>query len=174
MIDDVSEILETRFWEEDAGLYLDEANQDWSPFSTYRGMNSNMHMTEALLTAFEATGREIYLERAGSILDFFLGKVAPAKDWRLPEHYGKDWQIDRVYSENPMFRPASTTPGHSFELGRLQLQHWDLAGRPNDGSVERARRVVDSALTTDTRHLKAKSGAAFRTTSDKTSNSNPL
>ncbi|MEX0367898.1 MAG: AGE family epimerase/isomerase [Ruegeria sp.] len=147
LIGDVCEVLDRHFWDEEAGLFRDEFNRDWTPFSTYRGMNANMHGVEALLTAFEATGQEVFLQRAGRILDFFLTRVAPAENWRLPEHYTEDWQIDRDYSGNPMFRPAGTTPGHSFELGRLLLQHWDLNGRPEDGSPDRARRVIEQALT---------------------------
>ena len=61
LIDDVTEVLDQRFWEDDAGLFADELNRDWSPYSNYRGMNANMHGVEALLTAYEATGRERYL-----------------------------------------------------------------------------------------------------------------
>ena len=147
LIADVTDVLDQRFWEADAGLFADEWNRDWSPFSDYRGMNANMHGVEALLTAFEATGREQYLEQAGCILTFFIDGTAPTENWRLPEHYTENWQIDRGYSGNPMFRPAGTTPGHSFELARLLLQYWDLTGRPDDGSTERAWRLVEQALT---------------------------
>ena len=146
LIDDATAVLDAHFWEEGPGLFCDEWNRDWTPFSTYRGMNANMHGVEALLAAYEATGREVYLARAGRILDFFLGRIAPAEGWRLPEHYTADWQIDRAYSGNPMFRPHGTTPGHSFELARLLLQHWDLAGRPGGDAPATARAVVQRAL----------------------------
>ena len=147
LIDDVTSVLNQRFWEEGAGLFADEWNRDWSPFSTYRGMNANMHAVEALLTAFEATGREDYMKKAGQILDFFIGKIGQNEGWRLPEHYTKDWQVDRSYSGDPMFRPAGTTPGHSFELARLLLQYWDLRGRPDDASCEAAWALTERALT---------------------------
>ncbi|GHF01174.1 mannose-6-phosphate isomerase [Aliiroseovarius zhejiangensis] len=146
LIHDVTETLERRFWEDDAGLFADEWNRDWSPFSTYRGMNANMHAVEALLTAYEATGRDQYLAKAGRILAFFIGRIAPSEGWRLPEHYTADWQVDRTYSGNPMFRPAGTTPGHSFELARLLLQYWDLRGRPDDGSRDAAWALTERAL----------------------------
>lgn len=147
LIGDVWQVLERHFWEDGPGLFCDEWNRDWTPFSTYRGMNANMHGVEALLTAYEATGREEFLSRAGRILDFFTTRIAPAEGWRLPEHYTETWQIDRSYAGNPMFRPAGTTPGHSFELGRLLLQYWDLSGRPEDGSPDRARQLIERALT---------------------------
>ena len=147
LIDDVSAILDTRYWADNHGLFADEWNRDWSPFSTYRGMNANMHGVEALLTAFEATGRESYRTMAGRILDFFVYRIAATENWRLPEHYTADWQIDRGYSGNPMFRPHGTTPGHSFELARLLLQYWDLSGRPDDTSQDVAWTLVERALT---------------------------
>lgn len=147
LIDDATAVLDAHFWEEGPGLFADEWNRDWTPFSTYRGMNANMHGVEALLTAYEATGRDVYLERAGRILDFFLRRMAPAEGWQIPEHYTGDWSVDRDYDGDPMFRPAGTTPGHSFEMARLLLHYWDLAGRPDDGSLDIARNIVDRALT---------------------------
>lgn len=146
LLADASEVLDRHYWDEEAGLFRDEYARDWQPFSTYRGMNANMHGVEALLAAYEATGEAVYLDRARRIFDFFLGRIAPAEGWRIPEHYTEDWQIDRAYEGNPMFRPAGSTPGHSFEMGRLQLQLWDLAGRPDDGSPARARKLVQQAL----------------------------
>lgn len=146
LIDDITDVLDRHYWEEDAGLFCDEWNRDWTPFSNYRGMNANMHGVEALLAAFEATGREKYLANAGRILDFFTAKKAPAENWRLPEHYTSAWSIDRDYAGNHMFRPAGTTPGHSFELGRLLLQYWDLVGRPQSDAPHNARKLIEQAL----------------------------
>lgn len=147
LIADVRAVLERHFWEEGPGLFCDEWNRDWTPFSTYRGMNANMHGVEALLAAHEATGEQIFLTRAGRILDMFTARMAAAHGWRIPEHYRQDWQVDPGYSGNPMFRPAGTTPGHSFEFGRLLLQWWDLAGRPAGDAPDRARRLIEQALT---------------------------
>ncbi len=146
LIADAAAALDRHFWEEAPGLLADEWNRDWTPFSDYRGMNANMHGVEALLAAHEATGDTLYLARAGRILDFFLRRIAPLHGWRLPEHYRADWSIDRDYSGNPMFRPAGTTPGHSFEMARLLLQWWDLAGRPDDGAPAIARSIAETAL----------------------------
>jgi len=101
---------------------------------------------EAHLAAYEATGVETYLHRAGRILDFFTDKIAGAYNWRLPEHYHADWSVDPAYSGDPMFRPAGTTPGHSFELGRLLLQHWDLSSRTDNTAPDRARNLIYTAL----------------------------
>jgi sulfoquinovose isomerase len=147
LLADVDRVLDAHFWEEDRGLFCDEWNRDWTPFSSYRGMNANMHGTEALLAAYEATGREKFLHRAGRILNFFVDQIAPKEGWRLPEHYTENWEIDREYSENPMFRPAGTTPGHSFELARLLLQFNELLGEGGDAErVDVARKLIYRAL----------------------------
>ncbi|WP_240637837.1 AGE family epimerase/isomerase [Paracoccus aestuarii] len=146
LFDDITRVLDAHFWDEDAGLFRDEFTRDWRPFSTYRGMNANMHGVEALLAAHEATGARVFLDRAGRILDFFVTRQAAARDWRIPEHYGADWRPDPDYAGDPMFRPAGTTPGHSVEMARLTLHWWDLAGRPDDGTPDRARALVDRAL----------------------------
>lgn len=147
LIADASEVLEKHFWDSAVGLFADEFTQDWQPFSTYRGMNANMHGTEALLGAFEATGDRVYLEQAGRILDFFLQSTASKYDHRIPEHYNSDWEVDVNYSGDPMFRPAGTTPGHSFEWARLGLQYWDLCGCPeNENWPDVARKLTQRAL----------------------------
>ncbi|MEM8537371.1 MAG: AGE family epimerase/isomerase [Pseudomonadota bacterium] len=146
LLADVQAVLEQRFWEDGPGLLSDEWNRDWTPFSDYRGMNANMHGVEALLAAFEATDDALFLDRAGRILDFFTGQIAPKHGWRLPEHYRADWTIDRDYAGDHMFRPAGTTPGHSFELGRLLLQYWDLRGRPDTDAPQKARALISQAL----------------------------
>ncbi|PTQ73324.1 AGE family epimerase/isomerase [Celeribacter persicus] len=137
--------IDMHFWDEGTGRLRDEFRRDWTVFSKYRGMNANMHGIEAFLSAFEATGDEVFLLRAGRILTFFTNEIAPAYGWHLPEHYTAEWAVDRSYAGDPMFRPAGTTPGHSFELGRLLLQYWDLSGRPNTDAPRIARRLIETA-----------------------------
>ena len=139
-------VIDRHFWDEQHGLLRDEFTRDWRPFSTYRGMNANMHGVEAFLAAFVATGERTYLVRAGRILDFFLGQMAPEHGWRVPEHYDEEWRPDPAYQGNPMFRPAGTTPGHSLELGRLQIEHWHLSGRHGDDALARARKLIEQGL----------------------------
>lgn len=146
LLSDISEVLDRHYWDEAAGLLRDEFTRDWQVFSTYRGMNANMHGVEALLAAHEATGEGEYLSRARRILDFFIGGQAVAQDWRIPEHYDADWRPDPAYAGNPMFRPAGTTPGHSFEMARLHLQCWDQSGRPATNAPAEARHLVETAL----------------------------
>ena len=51
MIDDVTEVLRARFWEEEPGAIREGFDADWSETEAYRGQNCNMHLTEALMAA---------------------------------------------------------------------------------------------------------------------------
>jgi sulfoquinovose isomerase len=129
LLADITEILETRFWEAAHGASAEEFAADWSPISAYRGQNSNMHLTEALMGAFEATGDRGYLQKAESVADLILRRMAGSEHWRVPEHYRADWTIDREYKGSDMFRPYGTTPGHWLEWARLAMQLWELGER---------------------------------------------
>lgn len=146
MLADVSEVLDARFWEADHGAIAEEFAADWTPVPGYRGQNSNMHLTEALMAAHEATGERLYLERAESIADLVIRRAAGAAGWRLPEHFTESWEVDRGYSGNEMFRPAGTTPGHSLEWARLLLQLWSLGGRRLDWAPDAARGLFAQAM----------------------------
>jgi sulfoquinovose isomerase len=132
LLTDVSEIIRTRFWEEAYGASAEEFTSDWKPIDAYRGQNSNMHLTEALMAAFEATNDATYLRMAERIAELIIRRHAAENDWRLPEHFTERWEINRDYSGSPMFRPYGTTPGHSLEWARLLLQLWELGGRKLD------------------------------------------
>ena len=132
LIADVSQVLDAKFWEKAPGAYADEFRDDWKPFSNYRGQNANMHMTEALMAAFEATGEADYLVRAESVAELILRRHAAAAGWRVPEHYTADWAVDTRYKGSEMFRPHGYTPGHALEWTRLALQLWTLGGQRLD------------------------------------------
>ena len=139
LLDDVRTVLETRFWDAEAGATSEEYNEDWQPISDYRGQNSNMHLTEALMAAFEATGDRDFLSRAESIARLIIDRHARALGWRVAEHFDSGWQIDRAYRGDPMFRPQGTTPGHALEWSRLLVQLWELGGRGQAWMIEAAR-----------------------------------
>lgn len=145
LIGDVMEIIDARFWDHAQGRMKEEYTRDWQVFSTYRGMNANMHMAEALLAATEATGDRGYMQRARGIFDFFVGKVGAAHSWRLPEHFTEDWRVDPAYEGNPMFRPKGATPGHAFELSRLILQLRDMQGGNDPQLLDWARSLYAGA-----------------------------
>lgn len=129
LLADATDVLLCRFWDEVSGATTEEYEADWSPLGDYRGQNSNMHLTEALMAAFEATGSGRYLEMAERIAALIIGRHARAEGWRVAEHFTSGWEIDRAYAGDPMFRPAGTTPGHALEWARLLVQLWELGGR---------------------------------------------
>ena len=118
---------------------------DWQPISKYRGQNSNMHLTESLMAAFEATGDSSWLEMAESIASLVIGKRAAENGWRVAEHFNEKWELDRDYANGDVFRPYGTTPGHSLEWTRLLLQLWELGGRRLAWLPEAAKAVFDRA-----------------------------
>ncbi|MCT8330991.1 AGE family epimerase/isomerase [Albidovulum sediminis] len=129
LIEDATAILNQRFWDEAAGATTEEYGADWQPLGSYRGQNSNMHLTEALMAAYEATAEPDYLRKAERIAGLIIDRHARSLGWRVAEHFRADWSVDRDYAGDPMFRPAGTTPGHALEWSRLLIQLWELGGR---------------------------------------------
>ncbi|HSX63460.1 MAG TPA: AGE family epimerase/isomerase, partial [Pseudoxanthomonas sp.] len=108
------ELLETRYWEPEHGLYRDEATREWQ-FSTYRGQNANMHMCEAMLAAYEASHERRYLERALQLADHMTRRQAAQSEGLVWEHYDARWQPDWNYNRHDpkhLFRPWGFQPGH--------------------------------------------------------------
>jgi len=129
LLADVTQVLEERFWKEKDGAVAEEFARDWSPISQYRGQNSNMHLTEALMAAFEATGERSYLEKAERIAELIIRQHAASLGYRVAEHFHADWSLDRDYRGYDVFRPYGTTPGHWLEWARLLLQLWAIGGK---------------------------------------------
>ena len=146
LLSDVSNVILERFWEEAHGAAAEEFTADWKPLGPYRGQNSNMHLTEALMAAFEATGDPNYLGMAERIADLIVRRHAGANGWRLPEHFTADWRLDRDYSGSPVFRPYGVTPGHWLEWSRLMLQLWELGGRKLDWAPGAAKALFGQAV----------------------------
>jgi sulfoquinovose isomerase len=145
LLADVSEVLRTRFWERAHGAVAEEFAPDWKPISRYRGQNSNMHLTEAMMAAFEATGERAYLDMAESIATLVIKKLAAANGWRVAEHFNEDWTLDRDYANGDVFRPYGTTPGHSLEWTRLLIQLWELGNRRLAWLPDAAKALFDRA-----------------------------
>lgn len=126
------------FWNEEEGLARDLWNIDFTKLDDYRGLNSNMHTVEAFLAVADITGSETYRIRCGRIIDHVI-EWASNNNWRIPEHFSKEWVADLEYSkETPddPFKPYGATPGHGLEWARLITQ-WALStykSTPSDAS----------------------------------------
>lgn len=139
LLADVTEVLRKRFWDNEIGATREEYGHDWSVISDYRGQNSNMHLTEALMAAFEATGDSEYLLMAERIAGLIIDRHAREQGWSVAEHFDGEWNVDRAYSGDPMFRPRGTTPGHALEWSRLLIQLWQLGGQRRSWMPEAAK-----------------------------------
>jgi mannose/cellobiose epimerase-like protein (N-acyl-D-glucosamine 2-epimerase family) len=146
MISDVTEIIETRFWEEEHGAIAEEFKADWSSVPGYRGQNSNMHMTEALMAAFEATDDSAYLDKAVRIADLIINRKARQTGFRVGEHFDENWNLLKDYKGNEMFRPSGTTPGHWLEWARLLLQLHALTDRQYDWLPQAAEALFAQSM----------------------------
>ncbi|HTJ56660.1 MAG TPA: AGE family epimerase/isomerase [Devosiaceae bacterium] len=146
MLADITEILDTRFWEERHGAIAEEFSRDWVAVPNYRGQNSNMHLTEALMAAFEATGDKNYLDKAQSIAKLIIHDRAGELGFRVAEHFDADWQLDLNYQGSEMFRPSGATPGHWLEWARLTLQLWILGGKVHDWMPGAAASLFRNAI----------------------------
>jgi sulfoquinovose isomerase len=147
MLADITEVINTRFWEDVHGAVSEEYARDWSKITDYRGQNSNMHLTEALMAAFEATGNRDYLTKAERIASLIIGRHAAALDYVVAEHFDSSWELDRSYKGSDMFRPAGTTPGHWLEWSRLLVQLWVLGGKAQAWLPDAASKLFRSAVT---------------------------
>ena len=129
LLDAAADVVERRFWDEAAGRCRESWAPDWSADEPYRGANSNMHLVEAFLAVFDATGERVWAERALRMARFFVHEVAAARDWRLPEHFDADWRVLADYNTDDRahpFRPYGVTVGHVLEWARL-LVHLEAA-----------------------------------------------
>mgnify|MGYP006169782331 CR=1 FL=1 len=128
------------------GLYADEATADWQVLP-YRGQNANMHLCEALLAAYDATGETRYLDRAALLAEHITVRQAALADGLVWEHYRADWSVDWDYNKDDksnIFRPWGFQPGHLTEWAKLLLLLDQR--RPRADHLPRARLFFDTAM----------------------------
>jgi len=115
--------------------------------SSYRGQNANMHMCEALLAAWQATGDVRYLDRAEHLAHLFAFELAEQSGGQIWEHYDEQWTVDMAFNidcPNDRYKPWGFQPGHQTEWAKLLLiLH---AERPNIKWVKKAQSLYDQAL----------------------------
>ncbi|MCC2593915.1 AGE family epimerase/isomerase [Tessaracoccus sp. OS52] len=121
LLDLALRVQSDHFWDEQAGLVVEQWNAEWSELDDYRGVNSNMHTVEGYLAAGDVTGDATWHARAARI----AGRVAEwarGNQWRIPEHFTPDWQPmlehNRDQPAHP-FQPYGATVGHGLEWARL-------------------------------------------------------
>ncbi|WP_280189546.1 AGE family epimerase/isomerase [Delftia sp. PS-11] len=146
-LDELVVTMERRLYDPAHGLYADLAGADWQ-LDGYRGQNANMHACEAMLCAFEATGRSWFLERADSLAQAvtvrLAGQSARGEVW---EHYRADWSPDWQYNRDDHsdgYRPWGHLSGHQTEWAKLLLMLDRHRRAP--WHLQRAQALFDGAL----------------------------
>ena len=125
LLDEALATYDKHFWNDEIGLAVDTWNTEFTELDPYRGLNANMHTTEAFLAVADVTGNEEYRERAGRIIDHVVS-WASNNSWRIPEHFTADWQPDLECNHDKpddQFKPYGATPGHGIEWARLITQY---------------------------------------------------
>lgn len=131
---------------EETFTFLDESLEDrnmrgfleTSQGEGLRRTNPHMHLLEAFLAWYEATGNRQYLRRAARIIDLFRSHFFDADSWTIGEYFDDDW------------KPAAgekgqwTEPGHHFEWAALLVDFAHKSGQKD--LVGYARKLYASAI----------------------------
>ncbi len=115
------------------------ANGGWHegvPPSQPRRQNPHMHLMEAFMACYEATGRQLYLKLASDVYDLFCKHFYDEKNGVLLEFFNSDWS------------PANETghlivPGHMMEWCWLLRNYEKLTGTD---TAEYAANLYSNAL----------------------------
>ncbi|AEV84762.1 sugar isomerase [Actinoplanes sp. SE50] len=123
--------LVRHFWDPVHQMFADAWDTGWQRLDDYRGLNANMHAVEAMLAAYDATGRTDCLDRALAISERAVSR-GREHGWRLPEHFDARWNARLDYHRDrpdDPFQPYGATVGHALEWSRLIL-HLEAALGP--------------------------------------------
>ncbi|OHV81910.1 AGE family epimerase/isomerase [Ensifer sp. LCM 4579] len=103
-----------------------------------RRTNPHMHLLEAFLAWYTATGERGYLRRAARIIDLFRSHFFDAESWTIGEYFDNAW------------KPAAgeqgqwTEPGHHFEWASLLVEFAGKSGQAD--LIAFARKLYASAI----------------------------
>ncbi|MFP1631636.1 AGE family epimerase/isomerase [Zhengella sp. ZM62] len=122
--------------------HLEDANLrgflESSDGENLRRSNPHMHLLEAFLAWFHATGERTYLRRAARIVDLFRHSLFDPETWTLGEYFDADWRPEKG------MRGEWTEPGHHFEWASLLTDFADATGQTD--LVPYARKLYASAV----------------------------
>lgn len=147
VLDRVWQFLEDHMWRAGDMAYVDEYDATLRVLSPYRGQNANMHMCEACIAAWKATGEARFLDRAKTLARKFARTLADRCGGYVWEHYDQAWQPDMKFNRdrpNDLFKPWGVQPGHQFEWARLLLML--AAERPEDWYHDRAIQLYATGM----------------------------
>ena len=93
-----------------------------------RRQNPHMHLFEALLALYEATGKSEFLERARAIESLAMTRFIDRKAGILREFFAQDWTLDAA-------RGDTIEPGHMMEWAHLLNRFQMLTGEDRRADV---------------------------------------
>jgi len=76
------------------------------PATLPRRQNPQMHLFEAMIATFDATGDPVFRDRAGELYGLFVANLYDARRQVLGEYFEEDWS---------RIKPVSVEPGHQAE-----------------------------------------------------------
>jgi len=127
-----------------------------------RRQNPHMHLLEAQLAAFEATGETLWLERARAIVDLFLSRFFDEETGSLVEF------MTEALAPLPGDRGGLREPGHHFEWVWLLL---DYHGKSRDVRVLKPAQALYASASA---HGLAHRGDAFDVVESMTRDGRPV
>jgi len=150
LLRDALGVLLQHFWDEEAGMVVEQWNREWTVLDGYRGVNANMHTVEALLSAAGVVDDPSLVERAGRVVQRVVHDLARGNHWRIPEHFDSTWTPHLDYNvDQPAhpFRPFGATIGHWLEWARLALHLRAALGQAAPGwLLDDAVALFDAAV----------------------------
>jgi sulfoquinovose isomerase len=150
LLDEAYAVWDQRFFDAEAGMFVDSWNRSFTELSDYRGGNANMHGVEALLAAADVTGDDMLRERALGVARRVALEFAEPHFWRIPEHFNSAWEPQlELNRDRPddQFQPYGATVGHGLEWSRLLLHLEASLADPPDWLLPAAEALFDRAAT---------------------------
>jgi mannose/cellobiose epimerase-like protein (N-acyl-D-glucosamine 2-epimerase family) len=150
LLDDALGVLLEHFWDDEAGMVVEQWDESFGTLDGYRGVNANMHTVEALLSAADVLDDASLRERAARIVTRVVHDLARGNEWRIPEHFDSSWTPVLDYNiDEPAhpFRPYGATIGHWLEWARLALHlRAGLGSSAPEWLLEDARSLFDASI----------------------------
>ena len=150
LLNDALGVWDQRFFDAEAGMFVDSWDRDFTQLGDYRGVNANMHGVEALLAAADVTGDHAFRQRAQSIARRVAMEFAEPHAWRIPEHFNTRWEPQLEHNRDhpdDQFQPYGATVGHGLEWSRLLLHLEASLTDPPDWLLPAAEALFDRAVT---------------------------
>lgn len=148
-----TDVLETRFWSEEEGVFLESFALDWSDLEAYRGANANMHSVESCMALADVSGDSRWRQRALRVVERIIHTEARRRDYAVAEHFDAHWTLLPDYHrDRPTddLRPYGMTPGHFVEWSHLLLKLEAALLREHGDApswlLEDARRLFETGM----------------------------